>query len=247
MISQTTIGQLRDMHLGHLAEDIRERCEQATFAELGFDAQIELLVDKEWHRRRDRNAIDRIRAAGFCYPTANILDIDYATERCLSKNNISLFAECGYLVNGRNLIIMGATGVGKTYLACALGVAACRARYGCRYMRMPNLTDELAIAKEDGSFWTLIKQYRKYPLLILDEWLFNPVTPKNIDDIFQLIEYRYSERRSTIFCTQIETTEWMTAMGEGSAAESLIGRIIYRADKILIKGDSMRKRLESAD
>ena len=121
MISQTTIGQLRDMHLGHLAEDIRERCEQAAFAELGFDAQIELLVDKEWHRRRDRNAVDRIRAAGFCYPTANILDIDYATERCLSKNNISLFAECGYLVNGRNLIIMGATGVGKTYLACALG------------------------------------------------------------------------------------------------------------------------------
>lgn len=247
MISQITLNQLRDMHLTSLAADIRERSESKGFTELTFDQQIEVLIDREWHRRKDNTACVHIREASFCYPSASALEIDYSEERGLEKRKINELVECGYLLHGRNIIIMGATGVGKTYLACALGTAACRNRYTCKYIRMPNLLDELALAREDGSFSKTIQRLSKVSLLILDEWLLNRMSSNNITDIFELFEYRYTMHKSTIFCTQIDVSEWMAALGNGLISESLLDRIIHNSESMLIAGDSMRKRLASVE
>ncbi|WP_051484962.1 ATP-binding protein [Cloacibacillus evryensis] len=124
-------------------------------------------------------------------------------------------------------MIMGATGVGKSYLACALGTAACRNRYSCRYTRTPELLDQLAMAGTDGSVRQIIQQYRKPRLLILDEWLITRISHGGLEDIFEIMECRSTEQRSTIFCSQIETSEWLAALGNSLMAESLMDRIIH--------------------
>lgn len=242
MINQETLNQLREMHLTAMAADIRERCAQPSFLEMDFGRQMDMIVDKEWHRRKEKNVKEHIRQAMFCYSHASSTDIDYTPERGLDRRKINELDQCDYILNGANVIIMGATGVGKTYLACALGNSACRARYTCRYIRMPSLTDELELAKDSGIFQKTIQQYTKPKLLILDEWLLNPLSEHGIGNVFELMESRYSERKSTIFCTQIDVPDWLTLLGNNLLAESIMDRIIHNAVKILLKGDSMRKK-----
>ena len=242
MINQQTMNQLHDMHLSCLAVDLKERQADASFCELSFDEQISVIVDKEWHRRRSKRIADLIREGQFCYSNASVLEIDYAQERGLIKKQINELAACSYIENGNNIMIMGATGVGKSYLACALGAAACRSRYSCRYIRTPELLDQLAMAKADGSVRQIIQQYRKPRLLILDEWLITRMSQGGLEYIFEIMEYRSTEWRSTIFCSQIETSEWLAALGNSLMAESLMDRIIHCSHKIVLTGDSMRKK-----
>lgn len=242
MISQQTINQLHDMHLSFLAGDIKERQADASFCELSFDEQITVIVDREWHRRRSKRITDLIREGQFCCNSASVLEIDYAQERGLVKKQINELAACSYIENGHNIMIMGATGVGKSYLACALGTAACRNRYSCRYTRTPELLDQLAMARTDGSVRQIIQQYRKPRLLILDEWLITRISHGGLEDIFEIMECRNTEQRSTIFCSQIETSEWLAALGNSLMAESLMDRIIHSSYKIVLHGDSMRKK-----
>ena len=242
MINQETLNQLREMRLTAMAADIRERCSQPAFLEMNFGEQMNVIVDREWHRRKEKNVREHVRQASFCYSHASAADIDYAPERGLDRKKINELDQCDYILNGSNVIIMGATGVGKTYLACALGNSACRSRYTCRYVRMPNLTDELGLAKDSGPFQKIIQQYTKPRLLILDEWLLNPLDENGVSNVFELMESRYSDRKSTIFCTQIDVPEWLSLLGNNLMAESIMDRIIHNAVKILLNGDSMRKR-----
>lgn len=230
------------MHLSYLARDIKERITEASFCELCFDEQITVIVDKEWHRRRDKRITDLIREGQFCYSSASILEINYAPERGLIKKQINELATGSYIENGHNIIIMGATGVGKSYLACALGISACRSRYSCRYIRTPDLLNQLAIARAGGSVRQIIQQYRKPRLLILDEWLISRINQAGLEDIFEIMECRSTEQRSTIFCSQIDTSEWLTALGNSLMAESLMDRVIHISHKIILQGDSMRKK-----
>lgn len=242
MVNQHTINQMHDMHLSYMAGDIKERMGDTSFCELGFEEQISAIIDKEWHRRRSRRITDLIREAQFCYSDASVLDIDYSKERGLVKKQINELAACSYIENGQNIIIMGATGVGKSYLACALGTAACSSRYSCRYIRTPELLDQLSIARAGGSVRQIIQQYRKPRLLILDEWLITHISQGSLEDIFEIMECRSTEESSTIFCSQIETSEWLTALGDTLMAESMMDRIIHCSHKIIVQGDSMRKK-----
>lgn len=242
MISQETFNQLYDMHLTALARDIKERHTQPSFTELGFDEQLTLLIDREWHRRRDRRTTDLIKAAHFCYGNASVQEVDYSNDRGLVKKQINEFAECSYIVNGQNIIIMGATGVGKSYLACALGISACRSRYSCCYVRTPNLLDELTIARAGGTARNIIQRYRKPKLLILDEWLISPMTQHGLEDVFEIMEYRSAEKSSTIFCCQVDTSEWLQMLGSSLMGESLMDRIIHISHRLVLNGDSMRKK-----
>jgi len=136
---------------------------------------------------------------------------------------------------------MGATGVGKTYIACALGISASRNFFTVRYTRLPDLFSDLAFARADGSYRKVIKQYTQVKLLILDEWLLFPLKETEARDLLEIIEARHSQG-STVFCSQFDVDGWYTKIGEPILAEAVCDRIVHNSYTMIVSGDSMRKR-----
>ena len=168
MITQSTIDSLRAMKLTVMVTELDHQLEDAsTYGTLGFEDRLGLLVDAEWNRRQANKLARYIKASHFSAPNATIEGIEYYEDRKLDKAEILRFATCKYIEDGHHIILKGASGNGKTYLACALGHAACRKFKSVRYIRMPELLDELSVAKGCGTLKKTIKSYQKVDLLIL--------------------------------------------------------------------------------
>ena len=148
--------------------------------------------------------------------------------------------------DAHNVIILGATGAGKTFLACALGVAANRSFYSVRYIRLPDLLVEIAVARREGPYRDYMKHLKKVKLLILDEWLLYPLKDAEARDVLELVEAR-NKVASTIFCSQYDTSEWHENLYDPTLADAICDRIIYNAYTVQIEGESMRKRLGTAE
>ena len=184
MINQSTLDSLKAMRLTAMAAELERQLEDAaTYRTLGFEERIGLLVDAEWNRRQANKLSRYIKNAHFAAPNATIEGIEYYEDRKLDKAEILRFATCQYIMDKHHIILKGASGNGKTYLACALGHAACRKFRSVKYIRMPELLDELNVAKACGTFKKTIQSYQKVELLILDEWLIRALSP----DVFDLI------------------------------------------------------------
>ena len=167
-----TIERLRAMKMNALATELECQLEDAdSYKQLGFEDRLSLLVDAEWNRRQNNKLIRYVRNAHFSDANATIEGIEYIEDRHLDKGRMLRFATCNYIDEGRHIILKGASGNGKTYIACALGNAACRKFKTVRYIRLPELLDELSIARTNGEFAKVIKAYKKVDLLILDEYL----------------------------------------------------------------------------
>ncbi|MFR9535000.1 MAG: ATP-binding protein, partial [Rikenellaceae bacterium] len=164
---------------------------------LGFEERVGLLVDTEWINRQNNKLNRHIRNAHFSVPSATVEGIEYHEDRKLDKAEILRLSTCQYVDNGHHLILKGASGNGKTYLACALGNAACRKFKTVRYVRMPELLDELVVARSCDEFKKAVKSYAKVDLLILDEWLIRTLQPQEAYDLLEIMEARYGEK-STI-------------------------------------------------
>lgn len=197
----STIECLRAMKMNALASELERQIEDAeSYKQLGFEDRLILLVDAERYRRQN-NKLDRyIRNARFSDANATIEGIEYIEDRHLDKGKMLRFATCNYVDKGRHIILKGASGNGKTYIACALGNAAYRKFKTVRYIRLPNLLDELTIARTNNEFGKVIKAYKKVDLLILDEWLIRKLTVNDAFNLLEIIEARIE--RSMIFCTQ---------------------------------------------
>jgi DNA replication protein DnaC len=214
---------------------------QAKFT-LSFEDRFGLVVDAEWSTRKSNRLTRLIRAAGYVFPDACVEDIEYYADRDLDKALITRLSTCNYVRERHNVIILGATGSGKTYLANALGMTASRAFYTVKYARLPDLLGELAIARAEGKYRNVMKTYKQVSLLILDEWLLYPLKDAESRDLLEIAEARY-KKGSTIFCSQFNVGGWHEKIGDATMADAVCDRIVHDSYTIVINGgDSMRKR-----
>jgi len=246
MLTENTLTKLHEIRLGVMAQRFRQQLLDPVMNGMAFEERFGLLVDAEWASRKSNRLKRLITNARYAIPSACVEDIDYHADRKLDKALIARLAVCSYIHENHNVIIMGATGVGKTYLACALGIAASRNFFTVRYARLPDLFSDLALARADGSYRKLIKQYAQVKLLILDEWLLFPLKETEARDLLEIIEARHSQG-STIFCSQFDVDGWYAKIGEPILAEAVCDRIVHNSYTTVLSGDSMRKRNGIAD
>jgi len=241
MLNENTLTKLHEIRLGVMANHFHQQTLDPAMNAMAFEERFGLLVDAEWSARKSNRLKRLIKNANYAISGACVEDIAYHSDRKLDKTLIARLAGCSYIHENHNVIIMGATGVGKTYLACALGIAANRNFFTSRYTRLPDLFSDLAIARANGTYRKVIRQYTQVKLLILDEWLLFTLTEIESRDLLEVIEAR-NNQGSTVFCSQFDISEWYPKIGEPILAEAVCDRIVHNSYTIVLSGDSMRKK-----
>jgi len=233
MLKHPTLDKLQQLRL----------CEQMSLPEsdsLGFEERLGLLLDREITEREDRRMQTRLRQAKL-KQQACIEDLDYRTPRGLDKALTLQLASCRWLHEGLNLIINGPTGVGKTWIACALAHKACREGFTALYLRLPRLFEELALAHADGRFTKLMAGFAKTDLIILDDWGLAKLSAEQRRDLLELLDDRHGTR-STLVTSQFPVDHWHEIIGDPTLADAILDRLVHNAYRINLKGESMRKR-----
>ncbi|MGM0807631.1 MAG: IS21-like element helper ATPase IstB [Bacillota bacterium] len=243
-MNEETLRKLSEMKMGGMADIYQQQSQNREYQTMDFDDRFQLLVDHEYDRRRSNKLERLIRQATLNEPAAAVEDIEYHSDRKLNKQLILELATGNYIQRHHNIILMGASGNGKTWIANAFGVQACRQFYNVKYIRLPELLDELTVAKyeADGSFRKLIQKYRKIDVLILDEWLLTELPEDHVMLVLEIIESRL-KRASTIFCSQFSPEGWHAKLGQAQVADAILDRIIHDSYHIMVDGEiSMRER-----
>jgi DNA replication protein DnaC len=242
MIDQMTINKLHEMHLHSMAEAFRDQIQDQLLAGLTFEERFGFLVDTEWSKRKNNRLTRLIQNASLSESSACLENIEYSADRKLDKAQITGLATCSYIQEKHNIIIMGAAGAGKSYLANAFGMSACRNFYSVRYIRLLELMNELSVARGEGGYKKALDKYKNISLLIIDEWLLIPLAYLEARDLFELVEARH-KRGSTIFVSQFATQGWHSKIGDTTLADAILDRIIHDSHIIHIEGkESMRKK-----
>lgn len=240
MLAQPTLEQLAELRLNALARAWQQQQEDPTISELGFDERLALLVDAEWTDRQNKRLTRLLREAKLRISGACMEDIQYAKERKLDKAIVRQLAAGRWIEAHHNVVITGATGVGKTYLACALAQQACRLGYRVLYRRAPRLFDELALARADGSYTRLLARFARMDVLVLDDWGLAPVQDIERRDLLEIMEDRHGIR-STIWTSQIPVAQWHDQVGDPTIADAICDRLLHNAHRIVLHGPSRRK------
>ena len=240
MLKHPTLDKLHALKLTGMAAALADQSVTPDITELSFEERLGLLVDREMTERENRRMTSRLRRAKLTH-TAILEDIDYRNSRGLDKGLIQSLSACQWVKEHLNVLITGPTGVGKTWLACALAHKACREGYTAHYVRLTRFLRELTIAKGDGQYPKLLANLAKVDVLVLDDWGLVKLSAENRRDLLEVLEDRHG-RRSTIATSQLPIEEWHGVIGDATLADAILDRLVHNAYKINLRGESMRKR-----
>lgn len=239
MNNQNTIEKMKQMRMGAMAEMHHTNIQSNINLEYTIDQYVTMLIDQEWESRQNKRIKRLIQKARFRYP-ATIRDIDYSSNRNLDKNMYQRLALLDFVRNNENVIITGATGTGKSYLAQALGHQACLMHMNTLYFNTARLMDHLKLARLEGNYSKRIMDLEKTALLIIDDFGLTVFDNQARQALMDIIESKY-DRSSIIVCSQIPVSSWHDLIGEGTIADAILDRIVHSSHRLQLKGESLRK------
>jgi len=240
MLTAPTTEKLQALKLDALAAAWAAQQQDAALSQLSFDERFGLLVEAEWLARENKRLARALREAKLKLSQACLEAIDYPAPRELDRALLRQLATGRWIAEHQNVLITGATGVGKSFLACALAHQACRQGYRALYRRASRLFHELALARADGTYVRLLAKVARVDVFVLDDWALTPVQDPERRDLLELLEDRYGTR-STIVTSQLPPAHWHEHLGDPTLADAICDRLLHNAHRILLKGPSRRK------
>lgn len=241
MLIETIIDTLNRLKLYGIAAALAEQLTQSAAASLAFEERLGLLVEREVLYRDNRRLTRLLQLAQLKQRNACVEDIDYRARRGLDRSQVTSLASCDWIRHAQNLLLHGATGAGKTWLACAFAQQACRQGLSALYLRAPRLFDELSVCHADGSFRKRLAAIAKVNLLVIDDFAIAPIGPRERSDLLEILDDRVGVR-ATLITSQLPIEQWHDYIGDPTMADAILDRLVHSAHKIRLAGhESMRK------
>jgi len=240
VLTHPTLAKLEALRLFGMHRALNDQMQTPDCASLSFDERLGLLVDREATDRQNQRLAVRLKRAHLRQPAAPE-DVDFRHPRGLDRAQFLSLCSCDWIRSRDNLLITGPTGVGKTYLACALAQKACREGYTAHYARTGRLLGELAMGRADDTYTRRLTALARLDLLVLDDWCLAPLTDEQRRDLLEVLDDRY-DRRSTLVAAQLPVENWHQALGDPTLADAILDRLVHNAHKIPLQGESMRKQ-----
>jgi DNA replication protein DnaC len=245
MLIEPTNEKLKAMRLDAMAATWNEQAGKPEVHELAFDERFGMLVDAEWSHRENKRLKTALRDAKLRLASACIEDIDYPPQRELDRAQIRQLATCRWVVEHQNVLVTGATGTGKTYVACAFAHQACRKGHRAIYRRAARLFSELVLARADGTYARVLAKIARADVLVIDDFAMTPITDNERRDLFEVLDDRHGSR-STIISSQVPPKRFHDYINEPTHADAICDRLIHGAHKLVLKGPSRRDPKEPA-
>lgn len=239
MTLQGLYDQLLQLRLPAFRQALQEQQSNSKYTELSFEDRLALLVDHECTRRRENRIRRNIHSAAFSM-SASIEDLDLSPGRGLERRFILELAQCNWITSRQNILVLGPTGSGKSFLACAFGTAAARNGFTVRYHRTSRLLHTLTQTREDGSWSQGLRSVAKTSLLILDDWMRDTITLQNAQDLLEILDDRFGHT-ATLIASQVPIAEWRHRIPDPTLADAILDRLVHNAHRIELKGESQRK------